>query len=562
MKISAPLVVALLAASLSNTGVQAQTAFASGLQLPSKITFTPRGHLLVAENGSGPNAGRVSIVDRITGTRRTLIDGLPSGINSAEGMPAPSGPSGVFLNGNVIYVLIAEGDGVLAGPLPGTQQPNPTPASPILSSLLQFTLPGPIDTQLGNLSLTPADHAALKAGQTVRLNLGGGADQATAKLVVDFANYRSVPRPDFQANVQHSDPYGLVVSGGFAYVADAGQNSIRKVDLATGNATTLADFPPVANTTGVGGPVIEAVPDSIRLDGNRLLVTLLSGFPFAPGFSKVVAVDPSTGGTTTLIDQLTTAIDAVPISSGATRQYVISEFSTDLLMNAPGRILLASNSTDKTVLASGIVSPASIAVDPRTGEIFAAQIFTGTIARIDASASLPAGVPSTIIPVVTSVAGSFSSRFETSLQLSNPHPYTVSGVMNIIGAVTTRSLPYHLAAFESKTYPNLMSAAGATGGATMDIDAAVGPSPAAIVRIYDTSRSSSSTGTIIKQLTPDDALQTGETSVLVSAADPTISRTNIGTRPLAAGATLLFTLYRADGTLASTARRTFAANRL
>jgi hypothetical protein len=554
-------VLAFAAFALLTVAAHAQAPFASDLQLPSKIAFTPRGHLLVAENGTGPNAGRISIVDRNTGARRTLIGGLPAGINSAEGDPAPSGPSGIALAGNTLYVLIAEGDEVLAGPIAGTQIPNQNPSSPLLSSILRFTFFGPIDAVTGNFLLTPADQANLKAGKEFRLDIGNGANQVFVKLLADFENYRAAPRPDFPANVQHSDPYGLAIANGFAYVADAGQNAIRKVDLATGTITTLTDFPPVPNTTGIGGPVIEAVPDSIRLDGNRLLVTLLSGFPFAPGLSKVVAVDPSTGATTTVIYNLTTAIDAVPVNGAASNPYVVSEFSTDLRTSAPGRILLVDGAT-RTTLAASIVSPASIAVDPRTGDIFAAQIFPGTITHLNAAASLPEPTPSSIIPVVTSSAGAFGSRFETSLQLSNPYAYTVAGVMNVIGATSTKTLPYQLEAFESKTYPSLMTAAGATGAATLDIDAAVGPSPVAIVRIYDTSRSAGSGGTIIKQLTPDDALRTGERSVLVSAADPSVARTNIGTRPLGAGATLLFTLYRADGSIASTTRRSFAANRL
>jgi hypothetical protein len=41
--------------------------------------------------------------------------------------------------------------------------------------------------------------------------------------------------------------------------------------------------------------VIEAVADSIRAYNGRLLVTLLRGFPFLPGNSTVMSVDPATG---------------------------------------------------------------------------------------------------------------------------------------------------------------------------------------------------------------------------------------------------------------------------
>ena len=542
--------------TVSIVGAQAQTPFATGLQLPSKIIFTPRGHLLVAENGSGPNAGRVSIVDRITGVRRTLISGLPAGINSAEGTPAPSGPSGLAVIGNTLYILIAEGDGVLGGPVAGTQMANPNPASPLLSSLIAVTLGSSIDDITGDLALTPADHATLKSGQP--LVFRSGPDRFTFKLIADFDNYTIEPRGDFPANVRHSDPYGLAILGGFAYVADAGQNSIRKVNLTTGEISTLIGFVSVPNTTGVGGPFIEAVPDSIRLDGNRLLVTLLSGFPFAPNLSKVLSIDPATGVPTSLIEGLTTAIDVSPVATATTTQYVIAEHSTNLLASAPGRILLSSGS-DKTTLAT-LDAPASIAVDPRTREIFVAQIFPGTITRIDARSSLPESQPSSILPVVTSVPGLFNSRFETSLQLSNPHPYAVSGVINIRSSSATKTLPYALGAFESRAYANLMASADATGSATADIVAAVGPAPVAIARIFDTSRSSAATGALIQQVSPDAALRTGDRAALVLAADPVTARTNVGIRTLSAGASLRLILYRSGGLALRIVDRTYTPN--
>lgn len=551
-----------LAALLFPLAAAAQTTVATGLQLPSKIVLTPRGHLLVAENGTGPNAGRISIIDRNDGTRRTLVSGLPAGINSAEGDPAPSGPSGLALVGNTLYVLIAEGDGVLAGPVPGTQIPNPNPASPLLSSLLRFNFFGPIDDVVGNFTLNANDQANLKAGKEFRLDIGNGANQVFVKLIADFDNYRPAPRPDFAGNVQHSDPYGIAVIGNFAYVADAGQNSIRKVDLTIGAITTLTEFPSVPNTTGVGGPVIEAVPDSIRVDGNRLLVTLLSGFPFAPGFSQVVAVDPATGVQTTVVDKLTTAIDAVPVSGAAFPEYLVSEFSSNLVANAPGRILLVDGSNGRTTLASGLTSPASIAFDAHTGAIFVAQMFPGTVTRIDAAASLPTPAPASIVPVVVSSSGAFTSHFETSLQLSNPHPYTISGVLNVIGDPVTKSVPYELTGFQSKTWSNFMAAAGASGPATVDIETAVGPAPVAVARIFDASHGNVSGGAVIGQVTPQDAFVAGERSSLVAAADPSVARTNIGTRTLGAGATLLFTLYRADGSIDATIRRTYPPNRL
>jgi hypothetical protein len=541
---------------LVSVSAHAQQPFAAGLLAPDKVILTPRGNLLVAEAGNGPNTGRVSLVDRVTGQRRTIVAGLPSGIDSEK---EPSGPSGLAIRGNTLYISIGGADQTLAGPAPGSEVPNPSPASPLLSSVLALDMKTPIDDLQGSFTITAGDQSSIAGGSPV--SLGSGTNAATLRLFFNQINDRSEPRPDFPQNVRGSDPYGVALLGDTLYLADAGLNEIEAINLGSGAASTLVTFPPIPNPTPVGPPVVDAVPDSIRVDGDRLLVTLLTGFPFASGVSSVVSIDPHSGAVTPIISGLTTALDVVPLNSGSRKTYVIAEISTKLTEGAPGRILLQRAGGEATAIVPEIAFPTSVAVDARTGEIFATQIFPGILARIDASGSLPAAAPSSIIPVVASVPGAFGSRFETSLQLSNGQPFPVSGTLNVLTAGGTARVPYQLAAFQTIAYTNLFSTAGLTGGGTVDIDAAAGPAPVALARIFDTSRNTASTGTIIPQVSPDDALYAGDKSVLVAAADPSVSRTNIGVRALNEGAVVTFTLYR-NGAPAATATRTLAANAL
>jgi hypothetical protein len=530
--------------------------FATGLLGPDKVVLTPRGNLLVAEAGNGPNTGRISLVDRVTGHIHTILAGLPAAIDAEK---EPSGPSGLAIRGNTLYFSIGGGDQTLAGAAPGSEVPNPSPASPLLSSVLALDTKTPIDDFQGSFTITAGDQASIAGGSTV--SLGSGTSAATLRLLFNQVNYRNEPRPDFAQNVRGSDPYGVALLGDTLYLADAGLNEIDAINLGTGTASTLVTFPPIPNPTPVGPPVVDAVPDSVRVDGDRLLVTLLTGFPFASGLSSVVSIDPHDGTVTPIITGLTTALDVVPLNSGSQKTYVVTEISTNLAAGATGRILLQRAGGEATTIVPDIAFPTSVAVDARTGEIFATQIFPGILARIDASASLPAAAPSSIIPVVASAPGAFGSRFETSLQLSNGQPFPVSGTLNVRTADGTARVPYQLAAFQTIAYPNLFSTAGLTGGGSVDIDAAAGPAPVALARIFDTSRNTASTGTIIPQVSPDDALYTGDRSVLVAAADPSVSRTNIGLRALNDGAVVTFTLYR-NGTAAATATRTLAANAL
>jgi hypothetical protein len=114
MKLISPQGVALIAAV---TAVLAGSAalhaaslsqLATGLQTPTKIAFSTKGNLLVAESGTSGNTGRISLIDPVTGARRTLLDGMPSG----RSIPAnePSGPSGLVMRGRTLYVAIGLGE--------------------------------------------------------------------------------------------------------------------------------------------------------------------------------------------------------------------------------------------------------------------------------------------------------------------------------------------------------------------------------------------------------------------------------------------------------------------
>ncbi len=124
------------------------TQIASGLEGPLGITISNKGNLLVSEKGTRtPNTGRISIVDP-AGNRRTLIDGLPSGI-SFEGNNDPSGVGGLFLRGRTLYVAVGVGDAVQAGPTPGTTLPNPHPSSPLFSSVLALHFSAGVEKATG-----------------------------------------------------------------------------------------------------------------------------------------------------------------------------------------------------------------------------------------------------------------------------------------------------------------------------------------------------------------------------------------------------------------------------
>ncbi len=352
-----------------------------GLQGPSKLVQTPLGNLVVAETGTpAPNSGRVSIVD-LAGQRRTLLEGLPSGINA---IGDPVGTSGVFLKGRTLYVVNGEGNDTIAGPIPGTELPNANPNSPIMSSVLAVHLSAAAEKITTGFVLTSADHQALKDGQTLTFSNGGG-DKITVSLVADFPDYVPDPLPFFAPNVRHSNPFGITGIGNELFVADGGRNLIFKINADTGAFAPLAVFPPVPNPLSFGPPVIEAVPDSVRAYNGQLYVTLLRGFPFVPGLGAAVTVDPSTGAVSPLISGLASAIDILPLKTKGATSYLTLEISTNLLASQPGRLQRFATPAGPgvpVVTCGPLIGPSNMVRDEKTGTLYITSIFTGAIIQI------------------------------------------------------------------------------------------------------------------------------------------------------------------------------------
>jgi hypothetical protein len=403
------LYLAALACALASASVgraQSVSVFTGGLKGPTKVVITNKGNLLVAESGDGPNAGRLSVVDRQTRARRTILDGLPAGPSPEGGI---SGPSGLAVQGRTVYVAIGSGDAVQAGPAPGSEKANPTPASPLLSSLLAVRVPVNIEETTAGFTLTAADHAALKGGARLTLSNGTG-DKLTVELVTDFPDYVAEPRPDFADNVRVSNPFGVAVNGNLIYVVDASLNLIRVVGADSGAYRTYITFKPYDNPLPFGPPVIDAVPNSVRLFGDRLLVTTLTGFPFPPGVAQVLQVETVGEEYSPLINGLTAAIDVLPVRvppladqgpSLATKRaeqtvpsveqahFFVLSISDNLAQSAPGRLLFYDSATAAPVtLAALLIGPTCIARDPKSGDLFITSIFTGLIYRVSVAREL------------------------------------------------------------------------------------------------------------------------------------------------------------------------------
>ncbi len=378
--------IATLTSMLTSVNASGQTAtssvVASGLRAPVKSIFTPKGNLLVAEAGNGPNTGRISIIDS-SGNRRTLIDGLPSGF--APPNLDPSGPSALALRGRTLFVVIGAGDGTLPGPVPATEMINPNPSSPFLSSVLTFRLSPQVEETTEGFTLTLADQTAMLTRGFARIADAAG-NELTLEVVTNFRNFTYDSRPNFAGNVRASNPFGIAVNGRKLYIVDASQNVVWEVDSDTGEKRSIIVFGPRANPLfpTIGPPFIDSVPDGVRLIGKSLLVPLLSGFPFAPGTTEIRKIRLVNGANEPFIGGLSSAIDVLPVADqfGQNRFFVL-EFSTNQLAGAAGRLSRYDQpDAAPVVLVNNLVSPTSLTRDEITGDLFVTEIFPGRITRV------------------------------------------------------------------------------------------------------------------------------------------------------------------------------------
>jgi hypothetical protein len=369
--------VLLLAAKPVDGQTSSSSVFATGLRAPTKMITTPKGNLMVAEAGMGPNTGRISILD-LSGNRRTLIDGLPSGFAPPNG--APSGPSGLALRGRRLFVVIGNGDGTVNGPVQGSELPNPNPSSAFLSSVLSVRLSPLAEETTQGFIMTPDDQQALLSHGFLKLS-DGADNQLLIEVVKNFPNYTF----DFPTTVRASNPFGIVIKGNLLYVVDASQNLIYEVDSDTGASRTLIRFPAKANPLPFGPPFIDAVPNSIHLQGKSLLVSFLTGFPFPAGAAEVRKIRLVNTANEPFINGLSSAIDVLAAPGGGGQEvFYTLEFSTNMLTpNTPGR-LSRFNPADGslTPLQTNLISPTNMALDEASGNLFVTEIFTGQIIRV------------------------------------------------------------------------------------------------------------------------------------------------------------------------------------
>jgi hypothetical protein len=287
------------------------------------------------------------------------------------------------MRGRTLYVAIGIGDTIqVVAPGSPVRVGNPDPASPIFSSVLAVHFSARVEKTTTGFWLTTADHAALATGATLTLSNSGG-DTITIKLVANFPDYVPNPLPTAPNNVRGSNPFDLELIGGQVYVTDGGRNVVWQADIHTGAFAPLVAFDPFPNPTGVGAPVLEAVPTGIREFQGQLLVTLFRGFPFPPGTSVVEQVDPDSGVHAPVLTGLRTAIDVLVADEELAGLFVLEHASGPLLppFSGPGS-LTRRDAAGTTVLANCLGRPTAMVRDEHSGVFYVTELVNGRLLMV------------------------------------------------------------------------------------------------------------------------------------------------------------------------------------
>jgi len=301
------------------------TTIASGLDNPRQLSFTPSGDLLVAEAGeggtsncqTGPEGGTVCFgasgaVTKINsrGQQSRIITGLPSIADKDSGGGA-SGPSDVHAVGRHFSVLVGLGG-------------NPD---------TRATLPSPGE-KMGTLIQTTRDYS-------------------TFRTIADLAAFEAKTNPIHDVD---SNPVGLLYDCGNYVVADAGGNTVVKVNPG-GKMATLTVLPDPA-------PEIQAVPTSVATVGydGAYYISQLTGFPFQNGLANIYRLDKS-GKRTVYASGLTNVTD---LAFKGKTLYAVQISTKGLLTGPIGSVVKVKPGGtapgDHTPVAAGLFAPYGIAI--------------------------------------------------------------------------------------------------------------------------------------------------------------------------------------------------------
>lgn len=215
-------------------------------------------------------------------------------------------------------------------------------------------------------------------------------------------------------NVLDSHPYGITAGpDGNLYVADAGGNTLLKVDPSSGQVdlvTVFSGLPgPFPNPNRGGAMETDPVPTAVAFDGEgNMYVSLLPGFPFLPGSAKVVKVTAD-GQVSDYATGLTLVTDLRSGPDGQLYAVQMGQFTEEGPVPNSGAIIRIQEGDASEAVLSGLSFPTSIDFTaegdayvttngmgaPGSGELVLFEDVTSKAGTTSSAGAAPESVPET-----------------------------------------------------------------------------------------------------------------------------------------------------------------------
>ncbi len=333
------LVALIMALALPGATVVAQdggTIVAEGFNAPQGVLVDPDGNIWVIDSGVGGDAD-FEMIDPVTGETSAGTYGETARVVKIE----PDGTqTDVAMLPSVFAGDEATGGGRLA----------------LIDGELYATSGLWLGDGTDNAAPTIPNMAAV-----VKIGEDGTVEQIAP-------TWRLEKRMNPDNTVYESHPYGLAVDpDGELWVADAGANTLLRVDPASSVIELITTFPAIPgvfpNPARGGEMLTDPVPTGIAFDDDgNAYVSLLSGAPFVPGSASVIKVTPA-GGRSDYATDLTMLTD---IRRGPDDAFYVVQFAifTDQgpTPNSGAIVKLADDGSAETVV-DGLSFPTSLDFD-------------------------------------------------------------------------------------------------------------------------------------------------------------------------------------------------------
>lgn len=301
---------------------------ASGLNAPMGVVIAPDGRVIAIDSGVGGDT-EVPFFNPDTGEVETATAGETARVVQVS----PDGAETVVVT--LPSILVGE------EPIGGAGL-----------ALLDGTLYATNGAWIGGIGDAMPNTSAV-----LEIEMGQATEVAPTWVVEQEQN------PD--GYVLESHPYHLVGGpDGNLWVADAGANTLLKVDPTTGDVEVVTVFEglpsPLPNPNRGGAQESDPVPTAVAFgpDGT-MYVSFLPGFPFLPGSAKVVQVTPD-GDVSDYATGLTMLTDLVAGPDGNLYAVQIGVFTEEGPVPNSGTILRVHEGDASEVVVDGLSFPTGI----------------------------------------------------------------------------------------------------------------------------------------------------------------------------------------------------------